>query len=311
MKYTFIFPCDEFNRKLPDSEYSEEYSVASSLGFDCILLDHTRLTQSDIVLFLFHANDDANKIFSVDSIFIYRGWMLKVEQYTRLYNYLINIGNVRNVSLTMLNTPAQYEVCHHFDESYEHLYDKVTVNKIKKYVHVDEMNIRDVKKDFPTSFLMKDNVKSVKSKEFPGVINSDISNEDFLRLLERFIDLRGTLYTGNIILKEYYPLKKYFNPRSDNSYITNEWRVFYLNNQVLSMEPNSNQYSISDTTSSPKEAIYNDAIINLPSKFYTVDFAELEDGTWIVIETGDGQVSGLSPNQSIVNFYQRIKDILS
>ena len=31
----------------------------------------------------------------------------------------------------------------------------------------------------------------------------------------------------------------------------------------------------------------------LDSHFYTVDFAELEDGSWTIIETGDGQVQSL------------------
>ncbi|WP_406534581.1 ATP-grasp domain-containing protein [Methanobrevibacter sp.] len=48
---------------------------------------------------------------------------------------------------------------------------------------------------------------------------------------------------------------------------------------------------------------------NLPSTFYTVDYAELSDGTWKIIEAGDGQVSGLSDNQNIHNFY-RLMDVI-
>ena len=49
------------------------------------------------------------------------------------------------------------------------------------------------------------------------------------------------------------------------------------------------------------------AIPVLDSRFYTVDFAELENGSWTVIETGDGQVSGLSPNQDVFRFYDEIR----
>ena len=52
----------------------------------------------------------------------------------------------------------------------------------------------------------------------------------------------------------------------------------------------------------PRELIekYND----LPSNYYTVDYAELEDNTWKVIEAGDGSVSGLSEGQSPEHYYR-------
>ena len=42
--------------------------------------------------------------------------------------------------------------------------------------------------------------------------------------------------------------------------------------------------------------------------YYTVDFAERADGTWIVVETGDGQVSGLAAAQDPVIYYQVLAD---
>lgn len=54
----------------------------------------------------------------------------------------------------------------------------------------------------------------------------------------------------------------------------------------------------------------SDLIMKVPkikSNFYTVDFAQLSSGEWIVIETGDGQVSVLSPNQFIFKYYEEIR----
>lgn len=42
----------------------------------------------------------------------------------------------------------------------------------------------------------------------------------------------------------------------------------------------------------------------LGSIFYMIDFAELADGTWKIIETGDGSVSGLSYRQDYQAFYR-------
>ena len=50
----------------------------------------------------------------------------------------------------------------------------------------------------------------------------------------------------------------------------------------------------------------------LKSKFYTIDVAELKTGEWVVIETGDGQVSGLRGSDKERNrervklFYQNL-----
>ena len=45
---------------------------------------------------------------------------------------------------------------------------------------------------------------------------------------------------------------------------------------------------------------------NLESDYYTVDFAELEDGTWRVIEAGDGSVSGLSEFQDAEVYFRAL-----
>lgn len=42
---------------------------------------------------------------------------------------------------------------------------------------------------------------------------------------------------------------------------------------------------------------------NLDSPFYTVDYAELANGGWMIVEAGDGGVSGLCYQQDIRAFY--------
>ncbi len=44
----------------------------------------------------------------------------------------------------------------------------------------------------------------------------------------------------------------------------------------------------------------------LNSPYYTVDYAELEDGAWKVIECGDGQVSGLSDGQDYEAYFRAL-----
>ena len=47
------------------------------------------------------------------------------------------------------------------------------------------------------------------------------------------------------------------------------------------------------------------------SPFYTVDFGELENGAWTVLETGDGQVSGLASELEPDAFYAALTERLA
>jgi hypothetical protein len=164
------------------------------------------------------------------------------------------------------------------------------------------MLLLEIKNHFTDYFIMKDNVKSVKGSDFPDKISVDISEGEFNELVDKFKEFRGDLYTGEIILKQYEPLKRYADT-------TNEWRAFYFLDRVLTVSKNSNQPDTAPCV--PDELVVNDFLTDMDSLFYTIDFAETEDGKWIVIETGDGQVSGLSPNQNILEFYTKIQNYWS
>jgi len=80
--------------------------------------------------------------------------------------------------------------------------------------------------------------------------------------------------------------------------------VFYENGKIVSISKNPSQENF--TQESPKELV--EKYKNLPSIYYTVDFAELVDGTWKVIEAGDGSVSGLSEFQDAEQYFRALYD---
>jgi hypothetical protein len=143
--------------------------------------------------------------------------------------------------------------------------------------------------------MVKDFVKSVKGIEFPRFFDASVTQEEFNEWMEVFYKYRGNLLTGGICIKEFLNLKFYGEK-------TNEYRVFYMNNEIATVSRNSNQESY--IRKPPKELL--EKYKNLPSRYYTVDYAELEDGTWTIIEAGDGSVSGLSPNQNAGQYYRAL-----
>ena len=150
-----------------------------------------------------------------------------------------------------------------------------------------------------SAFMIKDYVKSAKGTELPSRISSVISQQQLDEYLEIFYRYRGDLLTGGICIKEYVELKT-FNGRH------NEYRVFYANGNIISITESVANDEF--TTQPPRELV--EKYQHLPSPFYTVDYAELADGSWIVIEAGDGQVSGLSDHQDRVVFMGMLSEAM-
>ena len=83
---------------------------------------------------------------------------------------------------------------------------------------------------------------------------------------------------------------------------TNEYRVFYINNNIASVARNSGQGIY--TPMPPQELM--EKYRTLESPYYTIDYAELENGSWKIIEAGDGQVSGLSDGQDMHTYFRSL-----
>lgn len=89
---------------------------------------------------------------------------------------------------------------------------------------------------------------------------------------------------------------------------TNEWRHFvFLRGARLGLNRNSCQPR---TTPEPSDSYVSTRnVVIVP--FYTVDYAELEDGTWTIIKAGDGQVSGLAESDDPLRFYEEMARCLA
>lgn len=279
MKVNIIFPCDYFNKNQVEYDYQSEYLEAIKFNFNIILFDYDYFVQEDKIQLY------PNIVCS--GICIYRGWMLKPEQYKILYDYLNNKG------VTLINTPQQYSNCHLFPNSYLQL--KGLTPGILVFDNPLEINWNSVKNTFKR-FMLKDYVKSVKDCDFPKYFDNTYTDQQLNEYTKKFLSLRGSLFTGGIVIKEFINLE-FLNET------TNEYRVFYLYDKTITIAKNSNQ----PNSANPISQDFIKRIPALDSNFYTVDFAELKNGEWIVIETGDGQVSGLSPNQYVFKFFEEIQ----
>lgn len=274
-----LFPSDYFDSDSVDPDLQVEYEAVK---------ENEMLTP---ILFNYEAWFENGKLVlsdSVDSVTgaVYRGWMMKPEQYERFYEAL------RKEKLYLVTRPDEYCTLHMFPNVYEQVReDSARILLFPLHTPID---ISLVRKSFP-KFMVKDYVKSVKGTEFPKYFDENVTQEEFNRWMEVFYKYRGNLLTRGICIKEYLDLKRYDGK-------TNEYRMFYADGIGITLEPNSGQ---ADFAPKPPRALW-EKYRSLGSPFYTVDYAELADGSWKVIETGDGGVSGLSDRQDAGAFYRAL-----
>ncbi len=217
---------------------------------------------------------------------IYRGWMMQTERYEDFHHQLLQ----NNIEL--ITHPKSYSLLHYFPNIYPQIQNNTA--KILLFPLHENIKVSFIRQTFKR-FIVKDYVKSVKGSVFPSVFDSSISQEDFDQWMKLFYQYRGDLLSGGICIKEYLALKQYADT-------TNEYRVFYANQEVISVCKNSNQVL---SCPAPPDAFIS-TYKNFDNPFYTIDYAELDDGAWIILETGDGSVSGLPNEQNPDDFFRAL-----
>ena len=276
-----LFPCEMFAINEVDSCYQNEFDAVVENGdFELFFYDYEEFVRDGVL----HLNKRPEEAVNA----MLRGWMFNGNQYKDFYEKL----QARNINL--ITTPEQYCQMHLFPRAYN-LINEDTPGILVYPENERNVDLQEIKNKFER-FMIKDYVKSEKGTDIPKFFDKQTSEEDFFYWLDVFKQYRGKLFTGGICIKEYVDLKKY----GEN---TNEWRVFYLNGNVLSVSRNSGQKDFAAEV--PKSLV--EKYRNLPSPFYTVDYGELSDGSWKILEVGDGQVSGLSDNQDAQAFFRAIK----
>lgn len=278
---TLIFPTSYFDTAHVDEDLQAEYeAVCNTHLFNIVLFEYDAWFNNDELIL--HGNSDNTNA-------IYRGWMMRPEQYEKFYQKL------QKQNIQLITTPVQYNLMHEFPNVYPYIQNDTP--RIMTFSKNETVDLTAVKHSFDR-FIVKDYVKSAKGSDFPAYFTSDVSEKSFQNSMKLFYQYRGDLFTGGICVKEYVELAKY-----DNS--TNEYRAFYFCSSLISLQQNSKQPT--DAPRPPRELVLK--YQNLASPFYTIDFAEKQDGSWAILETGDGQVSGLANTQDYQVFYEKLGEL--
>ena len=140
------------------------------------------------------------------------------------------------------------------------------------------------------SVIVKDWVKSQKHRWDEACFIPNARDESAVRrVVGRFLELQSELLTGGLVFRRFERLRD------------GEWRSFWLKGKLLSLSPNPNGDEAPDVES------FRGLAQKCPSRFFTLDLAQKETGEWMMIEMGDGGVSGLPSVQDADEFYAALR----
>ncbi|MGI5521837.1 ATP-grasp domain-containing protein [Micromonospora sp. CA-259024] len=253
-----LWPCR------PDDHFAAEAQAARAAGFDVAVVDHDALTQGDPLR--------AVAAVPAGGVAVYRGWMLRSEQYRAFAEALA----VRGV--TLRTGSDQYRCAHELPGWYHAL---AAVTPTSTWTTSADRTAfgraRAQLGDGPA--VLRDYTKSMKHHWHEAVFVPDLTDATAAwQIAARFLDLRADDFTGGFVL------------RSFEHFTTAEVRTWWTHGTCALVGAHP------DTPNDlpPAEvglATITPLVAALDLPFVTVDLARRDDGIWRVIELGDGQVS--------------------
>ena len=150
--------------------------------------------------------------------------------------------------------------------------------------------------------VVKDFVKSRKHEWAEACfIPSAADREAVERVVGRFLELQGEDLAEGLVFREYVEFEPVgVHPRSGMP-LTEEYRIFWLDGVPVFWSPywDEGDYRGSE----PPIERFAGVAAAVRSRFFTMDVARRRDGDWMIVELGDGQVSGLPRESDADRFY--------
>jgi len=296
-----IYAANPLLPKQVDPDYEREAQVAERLGFEVCLLNFEELVI---------AQDAKAAIRQIKAaveyeLALYRGWMLQPKQYSELY-YALKSKNIE-----LLNSPNSYQHCHYLPESY-HLIKDYTSKTIwfrKEELSDCLVEIQEgLRQTFgQTALILKDYVKSCKHEWQEACFIPDASNfEQVKKVVKRFLELQGAELNEGLVFREFLKLEFLTMHSQSKMPLTKEFRVFFLNGEPLQVFDywDEGDYGELKLDLTP----FLEVAQKIESCFFTMDLAKVEQGGWVIVELGDGQVAGLPEKANVEEFYSRLKE---
>lgn len=193
----------------------------------------------------------------------YRGWMVTVEQYRALAEALAVRG------CTLLTSPDAYAAAHELP------------GWLSTFTDLTPATVFSIAEAPEGPLMVKDHVKSRKHE--PDAFYA-ATRAELPAVAARFLERQGEFLAGGLVVRAF---EEFTGP---------ETRVWWLDGEAVAVTAHPD--ASTERADPPLERVA-EAVRRLPARFITTDIAKRTDGTWRVIEVGDGQVSDFPKGEDI------------
>ena len=295
-----IFCADPLRPRYPDPAFTDEVVAAEAAGCEYDLIDVEALIDDD------DPGRATRRVWEqpAPALACYRGWMLKPAQYRRLYDALHTRG------LRLINDPAAYRQCHYLPEVYPLIVGQ-TPRTVWLALHGEEritppidaiMALLGTFGERP--IIVKDFVKSRKYEWDEACYIPPAADRGAVeRVTRRFLQLQGDDLNEGLVFREFVALESGGLEGDAGLPATREYRRFFLDGELLF---GASQSAASTADDQPPDGLFNEVAQQIGSRFFTLDIARTRDGEWLIIESGDAQVSGIPEGADYGEFYRRL-----
>lgn len=291
-----IIFCDSVvDNKIVEPDYQTEYDSAKANGFETHVFSFEELSEGAINSALRFVKKCDKKEYG-----IYRGWMMKPSVYEQFYNGLLK----KNIQL--INNPKEYKHCHYLPSSYDKIAGETPKSNWTKDVSTD--NVTALANEFGDSpIIVKDFVKSEKHNWDDACFIPKASDKSKVeQVVNRFLELRGDYLNEGIVFREFVELEFLTDHSKSGMPLTKEFRIVFLNKKAIQIYKYWDEGNYN--SEKPDIDFFENIASRVESNFFTMDVAKKKDGGWIIMELGDGQVSGLPENANKMEFYRELKN---
>lgn len=264
VRVMLLLPTDPLDPRRVDEHFRAEGTAAREAGHAVGLLDHDALVAG-------HLERALVRLPEGDTDVVYRGWMVRSEQYQRLEELVAERGS------RLRTSAADFRAAHELPGWYEALAD-VTPESV--WTAGPDLDAFDAacRALGSGAAVLRDYTKSLKHSWDEAAYVPDVADPAAARrVAARFLELRGEDLVGGLVLRRW---ERFVSPEARTWWVDGECRLVTTHPDTSASAPPEPDLA---------EVAPRVAALGLP--FVTVDMVLRDDGRWRVVELGDGQVS--------------------